>query len=269
MQSGPPAPYASPVRSRPPLPPEPSPWKNYAIAACAFGAVAFALYLAFRSPSTGRVGPKPSPAGKTVVLLHGHGAPADDLVSFAQELAAGSPSTSFFTPAGPHSTGSGRTWIPSMTAPSREAYVGMLATAMQPVVAGVWSVVEDARKRGVDCANITVGGFSLGGRMAAHVALRAPADCHLGGVLVLSGGGIDEAELPVAASGPLRILVTHGRNDGVIAFERGQQFARSLVAAGHHVRWVAFDGGHQLRPIVADVARFLEGVDVGVDGATL
>lgn len=271
VQSRPPTPPSfGPLRSRPAPPPDPTPWRNYAVAIGAFGMVAAALYFAFRSPSTARVGPKPSPAGKTVVLLHGHGAPADDLVSFARQLAADAPSTTFFTPPGPHSVpGGGRTWIPSMTAPSREAYVGMLATAMQPVVAGVWSVVEDARKRGVDCASITVGGFSLGGRMAAHVALRAPADCRLGGVLVLSGGGADEADLPTSAAGPLRILVTHGRRDGVIPFARGEDFARALVAAGHRVRWVAFDGGHQLAPIAADVSRFLQGVDVGVDGATL
>ena len=105
--------------------------------------------------------------------------------------------------------------------------------------------------------------------MAVQVALNAPPDCHLGGVFVMSGGGAQELELPSRPSEPLRILVTHSTRDSVVPFSQGQAFARRLVELGHTVRWLAFDGRHELAPVVNDLSRFLRGEDVGVDGASL
>lgn len=215
------------------------------------------------SLSTIEVGAKPS-AGRTVfILLHGYGAPGDDLEGLAEELAASLPQASFVIPEGPHRAGIGRAWIPSFSAPSREEYVVRLNAEIAATNALLWKVIDRVRKKGARCEDLYVGGFSQGGRMAAEVALRAPAGCKLGGLVVMSGGGMDDAELPVSTS-PMRVLVAHGTNDPVVGMSVGQWLAHKLKVEGHEVRWLEFAGPHQIPPVVREgVATFLRGNEVG------
>ncbi|GMU59474.1 MAG: hypothetical protein AMXMBFR34_12370 [Myxococcaceae bacterium] len=214
-----------------------------------------------------RVGPRPGPGRQVVVLLHGHGAPADDLVGLAQKLSDdGLSATSFVMPSGPHRVGfSGRTWVPQLTAPSREELAARVKLEVADTRAKLWKLMNKLRGRGVACENLWLGGFSLGGRMAVEAALTAPADCHLAGVIVMSGGGLDEVALPDAAAVPgMRVLVTHGSSDGVVSVGAGSSLAHALSAAGHDVRWLQFQGGHQIPDEVrAALAAFLQGEAVG------
>jgi predicted esterase len=169
-------------------------------------------------------------------------------------------------PAGPHGvTGGGRSWIPSITAPSREELANRVEAEVQASIAGVWKVIDDARRRGVECKDITVGGFSQGARIATQLALTAPAECPLGGVVVMSGGGLKELPLPAASGKPkMRVLVTHGRQDGVLAIGDGESTAQHFAAGGHEVRAVWFDGRHEIPTAVrAAIPKFLAGEKVG------
>ena len=211
-----------------------------------------------------RVGPKPSAGRQAVVLLHGYGAPADDLVGFAKELSAQLPETAFAVPRGPHGAGLGRSWWPDFSAPSREEYFQRLDVELASTRAMLWKLVGALRAKGIACEDIYVGGFSQGGRMASDLALSAPADCPLAGLIVMSGGpsevGMPEADVPA-----LRVLVTHGSKDGMVSMGVGVNLARAFASKGHAVRWVQFDGQHQIPPEVRDaVAGFLKGEDVGV-----
>lgn len=212
--------------------------------------------------STAVVGPSPGAGRKVVILLHGYGAPAEDLVPFAKELSASVPKASFVLPAGPHGF-PGRAWLPTFTAASREAYVKRLELELKATTGELWRLIRSLRRRGVACGDIVLGGFSQGGRVAAETALRAPPGCALGGLVVLSGGGVSELPVPTG-QGRLKVLVTHGTADEVVGFGTGQVLARTLAEAGHEVRFLEFQGAHQIPPVVrAGVAAFLRGEVVG------
>ena len=153
--------------------------------------------------STIEVGKKPNANRTVFVLLHGYGAPGSDLESFAEELAAKLPEASFVIPEGPHRAGLGRAWIPDFSAPTRDEYVVRLNQEIADTSEKLWKVIERVRNKGARCENIYLGGFSQGGRMAAEAALRAPANCKLGGLVVMSGGGMGDAVLPTSTSSPL------------------------------------------------------------------
>ncbi len=212
-----------------------------------------------------QVGPRPAPGRTVFILLHGYGAPGDDLVGLAAEVSAALPEASFLVPEGPHGTGfGGRAWIPSFSSPSRDAYVARLALELTQTNAQLWKLIDKVRSKGVACENIYLGGFSQGGRMAEEAALRAPAACHLGGLVIMSGGGINEAEVPTSTAS-LRVLVTHGTDDQVVGLGVGVGTAHQLAAAGHTVRWLEFPGQHQIAPVVREaLAPFLRGEEVGV-----
>lgn len=226
----------------------------------------FLYGLASGSLNTIEVGPRPSAGRKVLVLLHGYGAPGDDLEGFAKELSVSFPEMSFVIPEGPHRAGvGGHAWIPNYTAPSQEEYTARLTTELATTNAQLWKVIDRVRKKGARCEDIYVGGFSQGGRMAAEVALRAPSNCKLAGLVVMSGGGIAEAELPTSTS-PMRVLVTHGTSDQVVGINVGQFLAHKLKTEGHEVRWLEFAGQHQIPPVVREgVVSFLRGDPVGTD----
>ena len=215
--------------------------------------------------SVERVGPKPGPEGKVVLLLHGYGASGDDLVGLAKELSSELPGVSFLMPAGPHPVGvSGRSWVPSFSAPSREEYSQRLVIEAADTREKLWRLIEEARASGVACSDIVVGGFSMGGRMAVELATHAPADCALGGLIVLSGGGMDELPLPEASRAPPRALVTHGKSDSVVPRPKGVATAKALLRLGSDVRWLSFEGGHQIPRVVREaVGAFLRGETAG------
>ncbi|MFO0722219.1 MAG: alpha/beta fold hydrolase [Myxococcota bacterium] len=214
--------------------------------------------------SVERVGPKPAAGGQVVLLLHGYGASGDDLVGLAKEVASALPSTTFWMPAGPHRVGmGGRSWVPQFSAPSRAEYQKRLIVEAEDTRTKLWRLVEDARASGVECKDIFVGGFSLGGRMALELAARAPDDCVLGGLIVMSGGGMDELDLPETGA-RTRVLVTQGKADSVVPLQKGLATARALAKRGDPVEWLQFEGAHQIPPAVRQaLAPFLRGEAAG------
>ncbi len=200
-----------------------------------------------------RVGAPPSAGQPFVVLLHGHGAPGDDLVGLAKELSEQLPEASFIVLAGPNGAGGGRTWVPSFRTDTKEEAVVKLEELVSSASAKIWARIEEARKAGVECADIVIAGFSLGGRMAAEAALRGPEDCAVGGIVVMGGGGLNDVELPAADQhARMRVLVAHGRKDSVVSYRIGQATARHFASAGHDATLLSFDGGHQIAPPVRE-----------------
>lgn len=217
------------------------------------------------SLKTIEVGPRLTVGRKVVILLHGYGAAGNDLEPLAKELSASLPLVSFVIPEGPHSAGiGGHSWIPPFTSPTREEHVVRLNREIAATNAKLWTLIDRVRQKGVHCEDIYIGGFSQGGRMAAEAALRAPSNCTLGGLVVMSGGGMQDAELPTSTSSPMRVLVTHGSSDPVVGINVGQALAHKLKTDGHEVRWLEFAGQHQIPPVVREgVASFLRGDEVG------
>ena len=200
-------------------------------------------------------------------MLHGWGAPGDDLVSLGRELA--NPGSRFLVPAAPlPEPGGGRAWwhLNAKDRPAR-AESDQLPPAHQPhpqVTAAreaVQALVRDAKQRYAP-ESIALVGFSQGSMLALDVALAL--DPVIDRVAVLSGYLLMDSLPALHARAPgaprPRVLVAHGRADPIVPFRGGQSIKSILEAREYVVDWVSFDGGHEIPPsVTARLRTFLFG----------
>ncbi len=209
-----------------------------------------------------------APGGLTVVLLHGFGAAGDDLVDLAQVLQA-PPGSRFAFPAAPLEMagvfGESRAWwmidISSFERPvpqdrSNEVPEG-IAFARQQVT----GVLEELVEQGA--GPIVLGGFSQGAMLSldTFLHLEGKVAAHIAGLVLMSGTPINgPAWTPrMSKVKDLPVLVSHGRRDPQLSVSAAQALADRLRAAGAHVDWVEFDGGHEIPPpVLAGVNRVLK-----------
>ena len=197
--------------------------------------------------ATLRVGPDPDADGLVVILLHGYGAPADDLEGLAVELSELDPAVSFLVPAAPHRVGAGgRAWYRNVRANSKEELEALLseqrAEAREIVSKHVRKLVEN----GIPPARIYVGGFSQGAMVAVDLALSDGVGREIGGLLALSGGETKQPLGRLRERAPLRAFVSHGHRDSVVRITHAEKLVAALEEGGHTAVWVPFDGGHQI-----------------------
>ncbi len=206
--------------------------------------------------------------GPVVVLLHGFGAPGDDLVPLWEALAAPA-GTRFVFPEGRLSIpfGPGRAWwmidlekieqdraAGRMRDPSNETPPG-LAEARARVVA---FLDELDRRLAVDPRLVVLGGFSQGAMLSCDVALRTARP--LAGLALLSGTLLCKSEwIPLMGKRRgLPVLQSHGSDDPLLPFSLAEHLRALLTQAGMAVDWVPFKGGHEIPPMVmAGLSRFL------------
>lgn len=185
-----------------------------------------------------------------VMLLHGYGAPADDLLGLARKLhAAGRQDTAFVVVEGPHGAGAGRAWF------KQQAQVADTRNRLHRLLLGV---MKTAR---LQASRVVIGGFSQGAMVAADVALHEPTP--LGGVLMLSGTEMPGQGWDQAAPGHrgTRFFISHGVSDSVIPQPQGLAVRDLFEKAGVPVTFVGFPGGHAIPPAVEQaLPGFLAGV---------
>ncbi len=118
------------------------------------------------------------------------------------------------------------------------------------------------RERGVPAERIVLAGFSQGGAIAVHTALRHGE--RLGAVVALSTYLVRGKELPAEAAPENRglpIFQGHGTQDPMVPIAAGRALADTLRAQGHEVTWREYPIQHAVSPEeIADVAEFLGGV---------
>ncbi len=208
--------------------------------------------------------------GPVVVLLHGFGAPGDNLASLWRVLRA-PPETRFAFPEAPLSLaslgmpGACAWWMIDMMRLQRMRTPAEVEQMMAEVPAGLAAAREKvvAMLDGVDGAlrpsKMVLGGFSQGAMLSVDVALRTERP--LAGVVVMSGALIAEAEwtsLAAKRSG-LPVLQSHGTQDPILPFVAGERLAQMLKGAGLAHTWVPFRGEHAIPPqVVEAVGQFLE-----------
>jgi predicted esterase len=177
--------------------------------------------------------------------MHGRGADANDLQPLANQLSKVAPKVKFVLPAGPLRFGQGLAWYPRKEVASPQ----QMEQARTAARAIVMKAVEQVRGTGVSDGEIYVGGFSQGASVALDVVL-SPEGSKLGGLISLSGGvlALDLSRLRQRA--PLRAFVSHGTADPVLDFATSQQLAEALEHSHHPVRFVQFEGGHTIAPVV-------------------
>ena len=204
----------------------------------------------------------PNPTA-TVIVLHGLGADGNDFVPIAQQLdlrAAGAVRFVFpHAPVRPVTINGGmsmRAWydILGFDLARREDEPGLRAS-----LADVDALIGREKSRGVAASRIVLAGFSQGCAMALLTGLRHAE--RLGGIAGLSGYLPLAAKLAAERSGSnhdVPIFLAHGRQDPVVAYDRGIASRDALLALGYPVEWHDYAMPHSVcAQEIADLGRWL------------
>ncbi|WP_141331954.1 alpha/beta hydrolase [Myxococcus sp. AB025B] len=197
-----------------------------------------------------------------VVLCHGLGAAATDLVSLAPFLVSVEPSlverVRFVFPGAPLTmerwgNPTGRAWfhLPEsiMLGQERdwETYGKSVPEGLPAARRAVMSMVAAlSAATKLPYSRIVLGGFSQGGMVTTDVALRLE-ECPAG-LCILSGTLLAEAEWTQKAKARqgLPVFQGHGRHDDLLPFSTGERLRDTLVQAGLSVDFFPFDGSHMI-----------------------
>ncbi|MGH9751100.1 MAG: alpha/beta hydrolase [Candidatus Polarisedimenticolia bacterium] len=115
--------------------------------------------------------------------------------------------------------------------------------------AQIGALVAREAARGIPPERIVLAGFSQGGAMALHVALRHPD--RLAGVVALSCYLIGEGSLDrerSAANQGLPIFQAHGTDDPIVPLPLGLATRDRLAGLGYDVEWRTYEMRHQVVP---------------------
>jgi phospholipase/carboxylesterase len=201
----------------------------------------------------------------TVILCHGFGAPANDLVGLAPALRQLSPALSdvrFVFPHGPLPLEFGpdaRAWWPidmealmSLRArgPAAIADYRQAEPPGLPAARAALKGLLEILSREEPMGSMVLGGFSQGAMLTCDTALtleEAPA-----GLIALSGTLLKETAWRERASKRqgLPVFISHGRADMVLDFFAAQQLEQVLAHAGLKTEFHPFDDGHTIPPQV-------------------
>jgi phospholipase/carboxylesterase len=209
----------------------------------------------------------------SIIWLHGLGADGQDFVPIADELNLPVPVRYVFphAPMRPVTINGGfvmRAWYditgqpPSaLTRTGSDAHQDAEGIRASQTI--VEALIAQEVANGIAPGNIFLAGFSQGGAIVLHTALRRTVP--LGGVLALS------TYLPLAASTPAEMLpgaratpifMAHGSSDPVIPFTLGTGSREALREFGYTVEWHEYPMQHsvcmeELRDIEAWLTRQL------------
>lgn len=184
-----------------------------------------------------------------VIWLHGLGADGHDFGPIVPELRLSVPVRFVFpnAPVRPMTVNGGmqmRAWydILGFDRRAKEDAAGIQASA-----AAVTELIDREIERGLSADRIVLAGFSQGGAIALHTALREPRP--LAGVLALS------TYLPLAAAlasersaanARLPLFMAHGTDDEVLPLQLAETSRGALEALGYAVEWHAYPMAHSV-----------------------
>lgn len=185
----------------------------------------------------------------TIIWLHGLGADGHDFEPIVPELGLRFPVRFVFphAPVRPVTINGGmpmRAWydIYAFDGQSGEDAAGIRASAT-----AVTELIDGEVERGVAAQRIVLAGFSQGGAIVLHTALRERRA--LAGVLALS------TYLPLAATlagersaanAAIPIFMAHGSADPVLPLSLGEVSRRALMALGYEVEWHVYPMAHSV-----------------------
>lgn len=177
----------------------------------------------------------PAQARHRLVLLHGWGADAHDLLDLGPLLVGPEVSVVALQAPLPHPAGVGRQWYDLQDPDWPE-----LPRARQALLERLAALGEE-----VPLPATALLGFSQGAAMALDVATSAGLP--LAGLIGCSGyphPGWQPASGQL--NGNVPILLTHGQQDPVVPYAASEELQRLLAQAGHRVQLLGFPGGHTI-----------------------
>jgi phospholipase/carboxylesterase len=207
---------------------------------------------------TGGTDGKGGGRGPLVLLLHGFGAPGDDLVSLADVLNVPT-GTRFMFPEGPLSLSFGPSdarawWIIDMARLAADQAAGRVRDLSNEVPKGLAPARETLlvflkeveRKFGADPRTTILGGFSQGAMLSCDVMLRTTQP--YAGLIQLSGTLLAAQEwTPLLQKRKgLPVFQSHGSQDELLPYTGAVRLRDTLVHAGLSVEWHGFRGGHEI-----------------------
>jgi len=200
--------------------------------------------------------------GPLVVLLHGFGAPGDDLAPLWRVIDAPA-GTRWAFPAAPLALEGmgygGRAWwmvdIERLIGAGERGNRDELAREAPPGMSDAHTQVVtmlDDLVAGLKPSKLVLGGFSQGAMLACDVALRTARP--LAGIALLSGTLVAHDEwAPLAPRRRgLPVFQSHGTEDPILPYAQAEKLRDMLRDAGAAVTWVPFRGAHAIPGTVTD-----------------
>ena len=207
---------------------------------------------------TGGVDRQGSGEGPLVVLLHGFGAPGDDLVTLWRYLNVPD-DVRFLFPAAPLQLSMGfgdarAWWMLDMERLTQARAQGQWDALSQEIPRGLSPArtqMQDVLSLAIETLSVPspsliLGGFSQGAMLATDLVLHT--EIPFAGLVLLSGTLIAKQEwlarLPNRQGLP--VFQSHGTDDPILSFSMAQQLREHIQKAGLQVSWVEFRGGHEI-----------------------
>jgi phospholipase/carboxylesterase len=196
--------------------------------------------------------------GPLVILLHGFGAPGDDLVPLAEVIDAPA-GTRWLFPEGPLPLsldfGDSRAWwIIDFARIQADRAAGRVRDLSMEIPNGL--ALARARLSGflnalpqslaVDYKHTVIGGFSQGAMVTCDAVLHS--DHPFAGLVQLSGNLLAQPVwnplMPERRGLP--VFQSHGAQDDILAHAGAERLRDGLVQSGLDVEWHSFRGGHEI-----------------------
>jgi len=136
------------------------------------------------------------------------------------------------------------------------------STGIRASAAAITRLIDREIERSIPSERIVVAGFSQGGAIALHTALREPR--RLAGVLALSTylplAGLLAAER-TQANAAVPIFMAHGTDDAVLPLALAETSRRALEAQGYAIDWRVYPMAHTVSmDEVAAISAWLAGL---------
>lgn len=207
--------------------------------------------------------PQTTKVNASVIWLHGLGADGHDFEPIVQKLNL--PNIRFILPHAPEmavTRNSGYimpAWydLYGVTGNSKEDEAGIIASQHY-----VNSLIQNEINRGIASERIVLAGFSQGGAIALHTAVRYPQK--LGGILALSTYLPLKTKLAAemnAVNAHIPILMAHGVHDDVISLEMCKISLNTLKDHHFSVQWHEYNMAHSVCiEEISDIRGFLQQV---------
>ena len=206
--------------------------------------------------------------GPVVVLLHGFGAPGEDLVPLWQPLNL-SASVRFVFPEAPiklDAFSDGRAWwlldmekIARDMASGRGRDTQAIPKGLSEARASVIGLLNDLEhKWKISTSQIILGGFSQGAMLACDVLFHTVRP--FAGLVIMSGTLIaqEEWEKGIPNRRGLATFQSHGLQDPLLAYSTAERLRDMFLKGGLSVDWHPFRGGHEIpAPVLEGLQSFL------------
>jgi len=219
---------------------------------------------------TGGTDGKGGGTGPVVILLHGFGAPGDDLVSLADVLNVPT-GTRFVFPEGPLSLSFGPSdarawWLIDMARIAADQAAGRVRDLSQDIPKGLAPARETMlaflkeveQTFDTDPRKTVLGGFSQGAMLSCDVALRTAQS--YAGLIQLSGTLLATQEwVPLLQKRKgLPVFQSHGMQDELLPYVGAERLRNTLSKSALAVEWHSFRGGHEIpRSILQRLGPFI------------